>query len=144
VTPPGLVVHANRTEDVPVLEAADVERAVMLTAGTEGIEDGEISITFLDSAAMAALNEAHLGQTGPTDVIAFNLAEPADPLGDVYICPAVAEESAREYGVELREELLRLVVHGVLHVLGHDHPEGPGRTESEMFQRQEEILSRIL
>jgi len=116
----------------------------MLTASTVGVEVGEISITFLDSAAMAALNEAHLGRAGPTDVIAFNLAEPADPLGDVYICPAVAEESAREYGVELREELLRLVVHGVLHVLGHDHPAGPGREESEMFRRQEEILSRLL
>jgi len=39
---------------------------------------------------------------------------------------------------------LRLVVHGVLHVLGHDHPAGPGREESEMFRRQEEILSRLL
>jgi probable rRNA maturation factor len=144
VTPTGLVVHANRLETVSVLEAADVERAVMLTAEAEGVESGAISVTFLDAPGIAALGEAHLGRSEPTDVIAFNLAEPADPLGDVYICPKVAEESAREYGVELREELLRLVVHGVLHVLGHDHPEGPERMESEMFRRQEEILSRIL
>jgi rRNA maturation RNase YbeY len=144
VTPPGLVVHANRLETVSVLDAADVERAVVLTAEAEDLEGGEISISFVDAPAIAALGAAHLRRTGPTDVIAFNLAEPADPLGDVYICPDVAEESAREYGVELREELLRLVVHGVLHVLGYDHPEGPERMESEMFRRQEEILSRVL
>jgi probable rRNA maturation factor len=144
VTPPGLVVHANKLETAPVLDAAEVERAVALTAEAEGVEGGEISITFVDAPAIAALGAAHLGRTGPTDVIAFNLAEPADPLGDVYICPAVAEESARDYGVELREELLRLVVHGVLHVLGYDHPEGPERVGSEMFRRQEEILSRVL
>ncbi len=144
MTPTGLVVHANRLETASGLEAADVERAVLATAEAEGVASGEISVTFLDADGIAALAGAHLGRTEPTDVIAFNLAEPADPLGDVYICPAVAEESAREYGVELREELLRLVVHGVLHVLGYDHPEGPERTESEMFRRQEEILSQIL
>jgi probable rRNA maturation factor len=144
VTQSGLVVHANRIETAPILDPADVERAVMLTAETEGIESGEISITFLAAPAMAQLAEAHLGRTGPTDVIAFNLGASADPLGDVYICPAVAEESAREYEVGLREELLRLVVHGVLHVLGYDHPEGPERTSSAMFRRQEEILSRVL
>jgi probable rRNA maturation factor len=144
VTPTGLVVHANRLETASGLEAADVERAVLATAEAEGVASGEISVTFLDADGIAALAGAHLGRTEPTDVIAFNLAEPADPLGDVYICPAVAEESAREYGVELREELLRLVVHGGRHVLGYDHPEGPERTESEMFRRQEEILSQIL
>ncbi len=144
MTPTGLVVHANRLETASGLEAADVERAVLATAEAEGVASGEISVTFLDADGIAALAGAHLGRTEPTDVIAFNLAEPADPLGDVYICPAVAEESAREYGVELREELLRLVVHGVLHVLGYEHPEGPERTESEMFRRQEEILSQIL
>ncbi len=144
MTPTGLVVHANRLETASGLEAADVERAVLATAEAEGVASGEISVTFLDADGIAALAGAHLGRTEPTDVIAFNLAEPADPLGDVYICPAVAEESAREYGVELREELLRLVVHGGRHVLGYDHPEGPERTESEMFRRQEEILSQIL
>lgn len=144
MTGPRLVVHANRLEAVSVLAVDDVERAVLLTAEAEGVGAGEISITFLDATAIAALSEAHLGRTGPTDVIAFNLAEPADPLGDVYICPEVAEESAREYRVELREELLRLIVHGVLHVLGHDHPEGPERVESDMFRRQEEILSLVL
>jgi probable rRNA maturation factor len=144
VTPTGLVVHSNRLETVSALEAADVERAVRLTAEAEGVEGGEISVTFLDAPDIAALSKAHLGRTGPTDVIAFNLAEPAEPLGDVYICPEVAEESAREYRVELREELLRLIVHGVLHVLGHDHPEGPERVESDMFRRQEEILSLVL
>jgi len=116
---------------------------VLATAEATGVEDGEISITFLDATAIAALNESHLQRQGPTDVIAFNLAEPKEPLGDVYICPDVARQSAEEYDVELREELLRLVVHGVLHVFGYDHPEGPEREESEMFRRQEAILARV-
>lgn len=144
MTRSGLVVHANRLEMASCLVAADVERAVLVTAEAEGVASGEISVTFLDAEGIVALASAHLGSSGPTDVIAFNLAEPGDPLGDVYICPAVAEQSAREYAIELREELLRLVVHGVLHVLGYDHPEGPERTESEMFRRQEEILTQIL
>lgn len=144
MTPTGFVVHANRLETVSGIEAADVERAVMMTAEAEGVTGGEISVTFLDAARMLALGEAHLGHSEPTDVIAFNLADLKDPLGDIYICPAVAEESAREYGVEQREELLRLVVHGVLHVLGYEHPDGPERNESDMFRRQEEILSLIL
>ncbi len=144
MTATNLVVHANRLEVASVLEATDVKRAVILTAEAEGVARGEISVTFLDPDGIATLAKAHLGHTDPTDVIAFNLGEPADPLGDVYICPAVAEESAREYAIELREELLRLVVHGVLHVLGYDHPEGPERVDSEMFRRQEEILSLVL
>ncbi|UCC74832.1 MAG: rRNA maturation RNase YbeY [Gemmatimonadota bacterium] len=144
MTASGPVVHVNRLESAEAVTAAEAERAVAATAEAEGVEGGEISITFLDTPAMAALNEAHLGRMGATDVIAFNLAEPREPLGDVYICPEVAKESAREYGVGLREELLRLVVHGVLHVFGHDHPEGPERTESDMFRRQEAILSRVL
>jgi probable rRNA maturation factor len=97
----------------------------------------------LDVNAITALNETHLDRQGPTDVIAFNLGERQAPLGDIYVCPEIARESAGEYGVPLREELLRLVIHGMLHVLGYDHPDGPEREESELYRRQEEILSRL-
>ncbi len=144
MTSDGILVHVNRIETAEPVTADQVKRAVLATAEATGVEDGEISITFLDATAIAALNESHLQSQGPTDVIAFNLAEPKEPLGDVYICPDVARQSAEEYDVELREELMRLVVHGVLHVFGYDHPEGPEREESEMFRRQEAILARVL
>jgi probable rRNA maturation factor len=65
-------------------------------------------------------------------------------IGDIYIAPAVARANALEHGVPVREELARLVVHGVLHVLGYEHPEADARTKSPMWKRQERVLARVL
>ena len=96
---------------------------------------------------MAALNRKHLGRSGATDVIAFGLsrADKRTPvIGDIYIAPDVARAQAREHGAGVREEIARLAVHGTLHVLGHDHPDGGERTASRMWQRQEALLARSL
>jgi rRNA maturation RNase YbeY len=80
-------------------------------------------------------------------VIAFALARqtPRGPLvGDIYIAPDVGRRNAAEHGVSLAEELTRLVVHGVLHVLGFDHPTGRGRLTSSMWQRQEKLVDSLL
>jgi len=140
----GLTIHVNQLPATGDLTAAEVRRAVQLTAEMENLDAGEISVTFVGAEAITALNETHLQRSRPTDVIAFNLGEPAEPLGDVYICPEVAARSAAELGIDVREELLRLVIHGVLHVAGRAHPNGPERLESEMFRRQEAILERVL
>jgi probable rRNA maturation factor len=93
---------------------------------------------------MQRLNREWMGHDRPTDVLSFALQGPEGILlGDVYICPAVARRQAVEFGVPPREELLRLVVHGTLHLLGHDHPEGAGRTQGTMWRRQEAYLSRL-
>jgi rRNA maturation RNase YbeY len=105
-----------------------------------------LSITFVSNAAIARLNAKHLGHRGATDVISFGFAgagKGAPVIGDIYIAPAVARANALEHGAPIREELARLVVHGTLHVLGYDHPEG-ARTSSPMWKRQERLLSRML
>jgi probable rRNA maturation factor len=137
-------IYVNRVDTARAVTDEDVIRAVRAVTQAEGINGGEISVTFVDASTIAALNETHLGRPGSTDVIAFNLAEPKQPLGDIYICPEVAAKSAEEWGVEFREELLRLVIHGLLHVAGHDHPEGQERLDSEMFRRQEAILAAVI
>lgn len=105
---------------------------------------GQVSVTFLGPVRMRRLNRRHLKHDRPTDVIAFALRTPDGALmGDVYICRAVAAHQAREVGCSLREELVRLIVHGTLHVLGHDHPAGPGRTRSAMWRRQERLVGRL-
>ncbi|HMA25561.1 MAG TPA: rRNA maturation RNase YbeY, partial [Gemmatimonadaceae bacterium] len=79
------------------------------------------------------------------DVISFGFtrATTSDPvIGDVYICPDVARENAHARRTPVREEIARLVVHGILHVLGHDHPDGEGRETSEMWRRQERLVRR--
>jgi probable rRNA maturation factor len=101
-----------------------------------------ISVTFVGPARIRTLNARWKGKDRPTDVLAFALAQPDGSLvGDVYICPAVAAEQAVQFGVSRREELRRLVVHGTLHVLGYDHPEGPNRTRSAMWRKQERYLA---
>jgi probable rRNA maturation factor len=65
-------------------------------------------------------------------------------VGDIYICPDVARANASAARCGVREELLRLVVHGTLHVLGWDHPEDDARVASAMWRRQEKLLAAIL
>ena len=103
-----------------------------------------ISVTFLGPVRMQRLNREWKGHDRHTDVIAFALPGPEGRLaGDVYICPAVARASARALGLAPREELIRLVVHGTLHVLGYDHPEGARRMQSAMWRRQERYVKAL-
>lgn len=106
--------------------------------------DAMLSVTFLDPIEMRRLNKAYKGHDRVTDVLAFALPQPDGSLaGDVYICRRHAAAEARARGVPLREELLRLVVHGTLHVLGWDHPEGDDREASAMWQQQERYVRAL-
>lgn len=104
----------------------------------------EISLTLLGDEEIAALNRQYLGREGSTDVLAFSLGEPDAPLGDVYVGFEQAGRQAAEHRVPLDEELARLAIHGTLHVLGHDHPDGPDRVDSPMFRLQERLLGELL
>lgn len=93
---------------------------------------------------MRRLNRRATGRRALTDVIAYALPQPdGSLLGDVYICPQAAALAARN-GSPLDEELVRLAVHGALHVLGYDHPDGPERTRSAMWRRQERYVRRLI
>ncbi len=119
---------------------------VRMALQAEAVPEAVISVALVSTARIAALNAAYLGVRGPTDVISFGLApDPATSVaGDIYIAPGVARANARAAGRGVREELVRLVVHGVLHVLGHDHPEGDDRERSPMWRRQEELVARAV
>lgn len=138
---------------VPTVVTADEQDAVVVDAErlgglatavlcAEGVRGGELSLSFVDEATIAELNITYLGGDGPTDVLAFPL-DPAEGsgepgpvlLGDVIVCPAVAGRYAAEVGRALQDELALLVVHGVLHVLGHDHAEP---AESAVMRAAEE------
>jgi probable rRNA maturation factor len=128
------------------IPAAVVRRVVgaVLRAERATARVAALSVTFLGPARMRALNRAHLRHDRPTDVISFALPGPDGRLvGDIYVCPSVARAQAREAGVPPREELVRLIVHGALHLLGYDHPEGAGRFRSAMWRRQERLVRRL-
>ena len=101
-----------------------------------------IAVTFLGKLPMRRLNARCLGHDYPTDVISFSLPQPdGSSAGDICICRYVAARNARQHQSTVRSELLRLVVHGTLHLLGHDHPRGASRTRSPMWRRQERYLA---
>lgn len=120
-----------------------VRHAVKTVLAGEG-RTAAVSVTFLGKEAMRRLNAQHLGHDWPTDVITFPLPQPDGSItGDVYVCRYVAVGEARARRQPVRTELLRLVVHGTLHVLGHEHEEGPGRTASPMWRTQERYVTAL-
>lgn len=115
--------------------AIDVDRWRALAAAALDSEraDGELTLTFIGGDEIAELNLEHMGKPGPTDVLSFPLDDEPVPgvptlLGDVVVCPAVAAGQFTEHAGTLDDELALLVVHGVLHVLGHDHAEAAEAT----------------
>jgi probable rRNA maturation factor len=136
--------HDRTSDGVDDVEHwCDVARATLLG---EGVTAGRLDLLFVDQGEIADLNRTYLGQPGPTDVLAFPLdgpsvadgrdempamdvvsppadGEPPCHLGDVVVCPSEARDQAPEHTGGLRSELTLLIIHGVLHVLGHDHAE---------------------
>lgn len=108
----------------------------------------ELSILLLDADAMEQLHLQWMDEPGPTDVLSFPMDElrPGDEdsepepglLGDVVLCPSVAESQARQAGHSTEDEMDWLCTHGILHLLGYDH-EAPDE-EREMFALQRELL----
>jgi len=143
---PGSRRHDSPERHAPlVARLARVARRVLAWERADG---ARVELTLLDGAAMRRLNRRATGRRGLTDVIAFALPQPDGTLlGDVYICPEAARSwvngRGRVKGEGVAAELVRLAVHGTLHVLGYDHPDGPGRTHSAMWRRQERYLRRL-
>jgi probable rRNA maturation factor len=147
-----VTVHCSDEQDeIPV----DLERWRKLAEQVllAEAQHGELSLTFVDSEEMAALNAEFMGHEGPTDVLSFPLDADLEPdpssapgvipvlLGDVVICPEVASQAASGHAGTLIDEIALLVVHGILHVLGHDHDVEP-RIQI-MRQRELELLQAL-
>ena len=86
----------------------------------EGHADIEIAIRFTTAEELATLNETHRQKTGPTDVLSFP-ADDDDFLGDIALAYEVMESQAKDMGISLADHCLHLLLHGVLHLSGHDH-----------------------
>ena len=161
------VFAADEQSAVPVA-VEPLARLAELVLAAEGVRGAsELTLYFVDEEAMTDLNGRFLGGEGPTDVLAFPL-DAGDPveggrspdagstgpdrrpveaaevpllLGDVVVCPAVAERNAVGRDVGYESELALLVVHGVLHVLGMDHADEA--EAATMQSRERELLDRF-
>ncbi len=128
-----------------VVSLERARKVAILALESERAGNAMISIVFVAARKIGMMNRIYLKKNRPTDVIAFGFGTGSKGgvvVGDIYICPDVARKNAQEMKVSLREELDRLVVHGILHVLGYDHPESDRRIASPMWKRQETILRR--
>jgi probable rRNA maturation factor len=132
----------------------------------EGVETGEVALTFVDDEAIRELNRDYRGKDSPTDVLSFAMQETMDEelgilyeiddteeadegdetasipdlLGDIVISVPRAKEQSEEYGHSLEREIGFLFVHGFLHLVGYDHQDESA--EKEMFDKQERILQK--
>ena len=108
--------------------------------------DSELSIILTDDARLHELNLNYLGVDAPTDVLSFPASE-TDPetgaryIGDILISVPRAQTQAEAAGHPLESEVQLLVVHGVLHLLGHDHAEA--EEKARMWKAQAEILEQL-
>jgi probable rRNA maturation factor len=140
-----LVLDEQTTSPLPVDTARWRALAAAVLADEAAGPDAELSVTFVDEAPMADLNEQFMGHAGATDVLAFPIdhapAEPGGPwlLGDVVICPRVAERNAGDHAGSFDDEVALLVVHGVLHLMGMDH--GDADERRAMQARERELLA---
>ncbi len=113
-----------------------------------GNHDAELSLVITDDTAIAELNRRYLGREGPTNVIAFPMAEgdyagiTPGLLGDVVISLDTARREAQAAGLSVQERFTQLLVHGILHLLGYDH-ESSAAAAAEMAAREAEVLSLI-
>lgn len=112
-----------------------------------GCPRAELSIVLVDDAAIAELNARYRGVEGPTDVLSFSLLDGAHAehhgalLGDVVVSLDTAAAQARRARRTLDDEVLRLLIHGTLHLLGHDHER---RDEARRMRAQERRVWRAL
>ncbi|MCX6723833.1 MAG: rRNA maturation RNase YbeY [Candidatus Staskawiczbacteria bacterium] len=97
-----------------------------------------ISVAFVNEAEMKKLNDEFRQKNKPTDVLSFELKE-GNLLGEVVICPAVVKKNAKKYGVSFKKEMLKVFVHGILHLCGYDH-EKSEKEAKKMEEKQDFYL----
>jgi len=111
------------------------------------LDEGEssLSLTLVGDAAIRTINREHRGKDAPTDVLSFPMHPESSGaermLGDVVISVETARRQAAQYGATLQRELYRLLIHGVLHLLGHDHLKAG---ERRVMEREERRLAKAV
>ncbi len=105
----------------------------------------KISLAFVSKKEMQKLNKKFRGKNKPTDVLSFDLTAryklptTNSELGEIIICPEVVKENAKKFGTEFKKEIVKVFVHGILHLLGYDH-EKSEKEVRKMEAREEQYL----
>jgi probable rRNA maturation factor len=139
-----MVIQISNEQDVAVDEDSLAELAGYVLAAERVGDDAELSIALVGEETMLDLNASYRGKDYPTDVLSFEAGGDMPTagnlprlLGDVVICPSVAEQQAVEFEQTLSEELSLLLVHGILHLLGYDHERDE---DAELMEARERLI----
>jgi probable rRNA maturation factor len=144
-----MTIEINNESGIPVDESVLLRLADHNLAELHVSPDADLAIVLVDEGAMEALHVQWMDEPGPTDVLSFPMDElrpgtedqptPAGLLGDIVLCPQVAETQAVAAKHSTMDELILLTTHGLLHLLGFDHAEPD--EEREMFGLQRELIA---
>ena len=134
------MIHYHNAVRGSGVDARDLKRVARELLRAVDEPDSALSIALVNDARIAQINRDHRGKDKPTDVLSFPLEPaPGDPerlLGDVVISIDTARRQAAAYDAPLQRELYRLLIHGLLHILGHDHEEAEERADMEAQERR--------
>ena len=141
-------VEINNESGIEIAEPRLMRLAAFVLENLHVHPDTELGIMMVDESAIERLHVQWMGEPGTTDVLSFPMDElrpgrldsptPAGLLGDVVICPQVADMQAEAAGHDLEQEISVLLTHGMLHLLGFDH--ATPDEEAEMFGLQRDLL----
>lgn len=136
----GLAVDLQVADPGPSVPPEETIRDWARAAAGESVGDAELSIRIVDPAESRQLNEKFRGVAGPTNVLSFPAELPMEiqpaPLGDLVICRQIVEREAGDQGKSTEAHWAHMVVHGVLHLLGHDHQSEDEAREMESLEVQ--------
>lgn len=128
-----------------------IKRAMHALLLAVGKDDASVCVSLVNDRAIRELNRVHRRKDAPTDVLSFSLdpqscapteaAPPEHMLGDIVISLQTARRQAADYDASLQAEVYRLLIHGLLHLLGHDHMKAD---ESSRMEREERRLARAI
>jgi probable rRNA maturation factor len=134
---------------IPGLGSQTIKRKLRKLLDDLDFREGELSVLFTDDKRIAALNQQYLKREGPTNVLAFPMLPglpphlPSGMLGDVVISVDTAVSESRELGEPLQRTVDRLLIHGVLHLLGHDH-EGSSKQALRMRKEENRLMALLM
>ncbi len=118
-----------------------LRRAVRTVLRDAGVRKARISVAVVDDETIARLNWRYLRHRGPADVLSFLLEQTVGLEGEVIVAAQTALRAAPQYGWPPHDELLLYVIHGMLHLVGHD--DASPALRAEMQERETHILQRL-
>lgn len=123
------------------IKVAPFAPTIKRLSGAIEVQDGILNVVFVNDKYIRALNKAYREKDEPTDVLSFSYG-PDDLIGEVYVSVETAKRQAEELKHPLSDELIRLIVHGILHVHGYDHEKEADFRK--MFAMEKKVLGDIV